>query len=973
MANVTQRSVMLALLMLTCLGALALILVDVMVPGPDATDARFAGLAAVVMFALFIAAWRDWPYAPKSTVIFITLLVALALPEPFVTTVASLSLFLPPVLALVLLNPTWVVGSSAVEIGLLLARSHGQGVYAQGSTLVIFGMLIGGLILSRLLLDNARRATEQAAADLTRQRDMLRFQAHLLDIVEQAVFATDIDGTITYWNRFAERLYGWELAEVRGRNVVELLAVAGNAEGGQIPLADLQKGESINGEFLRRRRDGTIFPVWTTATPFRDAQGGITGIVGVSKDITDRKAAEVALRDNEERFRILFERSPDAIILIDPHHPQISWPIVDCNAVACRMNGYTRDELIGHSIDILNIQPADSEERTAYLERLRREGTIQFETLHRRKDGNCFPIEILTSLISVAGRELVLGIDRDITERKRMEQDLIEERALLARRVDERTADLSAANADLARGARLKDEFLASMSHELRTPLNAILGLSEALQEQVYGPLNDKQCATLHTVEESGRHLLALINDILDLSKIEAGKAQLDIAPVSIASVCQASLQFIKELAHKKRIAVSPTLDPAVTMVPADERRLKQILVNLLSNAVKFTPEGGAIGLEVVGDRAGQVVHLTVWDTGIGIAQDDLPRLFQPFIQLDSRLARRYTGSGLGLALVARMVDLHGGGIAVESTVGQGSRFTISLPWPEPIETSLPGAVSTPIVPNSSPIPFIRQALIIDDSPTAYDQIARYLTELGVVPYMHPWGSDAIARTVELRPDMIVLDIQLPDQSGWDVLAQLKQDPRTRAIPVLIISVEDDRPRGIALGAHEYLVKPITRTQLHMALHKLVPSGIAAVVRAPFSVAPAAGAAAQPVVLLTEDNETNIATLVDYLQAKGYRVVVARNGREVITRAREIDPDVILMDIQMPEIDGLEAIRQIRADTDLAHVPVIALTALAMPGDRERCLEAGADDYLSKPVSLKGLVAAIETLLRRAAGRRNPL
>ncbi len=591
MANVTQRSVMLALLMLTCLGAVALILVDIIAPGNDASHAPFAGLAAVVLFALFIAAWRDWPYAPQSTVIFITLLVSLALPEPFVSTVASLFLLLPPILALALLNPTWVVGSSAIEIGLLLARSHGQGIYAQAGTLIIFGILISSLILSRLLLDNARRATEQAAADLTRQRDMLRFQAHLLDIVEQAVFATDVDGTITYWNRFAERLYGWELAEVRGRNVVDLLAVAGHAERGQIPLADLQKGESISGEFLRRRRDGTIFPVWTTATPFRDAQGSITGVVGVSTDITARKATEAALHDNEERFRILFERSPDAIVLIDPHHPRISWPIVDCNAVACRMNGYTRDELIGQSIDILNTKPADSEERTAYLERLRREGTIQVETFHRRKDGSCFPIEILTSLISVADRELVLGIDRDITdlkratealreseerfrsayeyapigmalvgldgrwiqanralcdltgyteqellattfqaithpddlevhlpdqrrllageilsyqmekryfhkygatigillsvslvrdalsqplyfvvqiqditERKRMERDLIEERALLARRVDERTADLSAANADLARGARLKDEFLASMS-----------------------------------------------------------------------------------------------------------------------------------------------------------------------------------------------------------------------------------------------------------------------------------------------------------------------------------------------------------------------------------------------------------------------------------------------------------------------------------------------------------------------------
>jgi PAS domain S-box-containing protein len=422
---------------------------------------------------------------------------------------------------------------------------------------------------------------------------------------------------------------------------------------------------------------------------------------------------------------------------------------------------------------------------------------------------------------------------QEITERKRAEAALEEERALLAQRVAERTAELSKANAELARAARLKDEFLANMSHELRTPLNGILGSSEILQTGAYGAINEKQLKYLRNVEESGRHLLSLINDILYLSKSEAGRLELEIRPISIKSVCEASLRLTKQLAHKKRLKVFQTFDSTVTTLPADERRLKQILVNLLGNAIKFTPEGGKIGLEVVGDETQQVVHFAVWDTGIGIAQEDMQWLFQPFVQLDSSLARQQGGTGLGLSLVSRLVELHGGGISVESEMGQGSRFMISLPCPQAEER-----------------------------------------------------------------------------------------------------VEEEK-KG---------------SEAHQAAIPILPSH------------PSPSRTA-PLILLAEDNEDNINTFSDYLQLQGYRVIVARNGEEAIERVKEERPDAILMDVQMPGMDGLEAIRRLRADSELANVPIIALTALAMPGDRERCLEAGANEYLSKPVSLKGLVKEIELQL----------
>ncbi len=427
----------------------------------------------------------------------------------------------------------------------------------------------------------------------------------------------------------------------------------------------------------------------------------------------------------------------------------------------------------------------------------------------------------------------------EIVERKRAVDALAHERASLAQRVEEQTRDLRAANAELERASRLKDEFLASMSHELRTPLNAILGLSEALQEQVYGPLNERQLKTLRTVEESGRHLLSLINDILELAKIDAGKVELQIGPVALNPVCQASLRLIQQAAHTKQLTVRYSCDSSVAVLQADERRLKQILVNLLSNAVKFTPAGGTIGLEIVSDRLQECAHLTVWDTGIGIAPADLDRLFQPFVQLDSRLAREYAGTGLGLALVGRMVELHDGSIAVASEVAKGSRFTVTLHCQAPAEAGgMPAG---------------------EEAPRAL--------------------ADASSR-----------------QSGAAGMA----DPA--------------RP---------------------------------------------------PVILLAEDNPENIFTVSDYLAFKGYQVEVACTGAEALAQAAVVRPDVILMDMQMPDMDGLEATMHLRADAEFAETPIIALTGLAMPGDRSKCMAAGADAYLSKPVSLRELVDTIEVLRHR--------
>ena len=417
--------------------------------------------------------------------------------------------------------------------------------------------------------------------------------------------------------------------------------------------------------------------------------------------------------------------------------------------------------------------------------------------------------------------EFYATIMRDISERKELEETL--------RR---HSQQLSEANHELARASRLKDEFLANMSHELRTPLNGILGISESLHEEVYGPLNPRQHRAILDVEDCGRHLLDLINDILDVAKIEAGKVELELGSLDVEQVCQASHRLIKEAALKKQISVAVVIDRSLRQLVADQRRLKQILVNLLSNAVKFTPQGGKIGLDVVGDRVKREVRFTVWDTGIGISPADQTRLFQPFLQLDSGLSRHYEGTGLGLVLVKRLTEMHGGALHIESEVGKGSRFTVVLPWIE----------------NDS-----RSDEAEDSS----------------------------------QPVAVSVSCSAPHEPG-----------------------------------------------------------------------------ATPLILIVDDNTFSVRGLKDYLVFKGYCVELAADGETAIERAEGLHPDLIFMDIQMPGMDGLEAIRRIRLVPGLSAIPIVALTALAMPGDRDRTLEAGATEYVSKPASLDQLHRLIRSLLR---------
>jgi len=697
-----------------------------------------------------------------------------------------------------------------------------------------------------------------------------------LDHAPLAIFRLGLDGEVLEVNDQACLNLGYSRDELLGLTVVDYDPAMSREK-----WREFRRKLAVQGfqtfESLYRRKDGSTFPVEITLYDFQFQGSDFT--YAFVQDIAERKRLETETSQRRLFLESVLASTPDAVVTADRQHHILEW-----NLGAEKLFGYTAAEACGHKIDelITGGRPEVLAEATQWSEQIQRsQGIVAAETVRFRKDGT--PVAVRLSAAPLLDRgELggAVAVYTDITESNEAQrliqaqkeqlvgqneelsaqnEELVSQgQALeaaeaglrrineeLEQRIQARSAELSAANADLqlanaalVRAGRMKDEFLANMSHELRTPLNAILGFAELLDKGVYGDLTDKQRHPLQMMQDSAQHLLQLINDILDLSKVEAGRMELELAPVMVEEICQAGLQFVQQIARKKNVHLSLKLDSEIRHVLADGRRLKQMLINLLNNAVKFTPEGGQVGLEVARRGEGgkpKEVLFTVWDTGIGIAPEKQAQLFQPFVQLDGGLSRKYEGTGLGLALVQAMAELHGGRVSVESAgLGQGARFTVALPW--------------------MPLPLPRSST---DSSEA--------------------------------------------DSGLESLAAILGRP--------------------------------------------------------------------PLVMAVDDSTMTLNVLTTFLEAMGCQVMTARNGTEALAALEEAtkaaQPDLILLDIQLPGIDGLTVIRRARAAG--SAVPIVALTALAMPSDRERCLEAGANDYLSKPVRLDDVARVIRAQLTRKA------
>jgi PAS domain S-box-containing protein len=617
-----------------------------------------------------------------------------------------------------------------------------------------------------------------------------------------------------------------------------------------------------------------------------------------------RKRNEVALRASEARKGAILETSLDAIVTIDAQ-----CRFTEFNPAAEALFGYKREELIGESMPERIIPPQFRDHHyrgmAHYLQS--GEGPIlghRIEVRGMRRNGEEFPIELAVNRIPGEEPPMFTATLRDLTDRKAAEEEL--------RRAKE--------GAEAA--SRAKSTFLASMSHELRTPLNAIIGYSEMLLEEARDIGGDSLTQDLEKIHTAGRHLLSLISDILDLSKIEAGK--MDLAPerFDVRQLIDETVSTIAPLATKNGNTVVVDAAPDLGFLYADQTKLRQSLFNLLSNATKFTHDG-TITVAAREDESGDVL-LSVSDSGIGMTQEQMDRLFEPFEQADRTTSKLFGGTGLGLALTRRFCRMMGGDVTVTSTPRQGSTFTIRMPRkPRPAapeQSTVNAGASGPVV------------LIIDDDANARDLIRRTVEREGFAVAVADSGDAGLQLARELRPALITLDVMMPGVDGWAVLKRIKTDPELSEIPVVMISILDNRNLGYALGAADYLLKPVDRERLSKLLARYVCQ------HPPCPV------------LVVDDDDDSRELLRQHLVNANWRVIEARNGREALDRMAEEAPELIILDLMMPEMDGFEFASRVARTPEWSGIPVVVLTAkdisaedrLRLSGSIERIIQKGA-------------------------------
>ncbi|PYT82370.1 MAG: hypothetical protein DMG40_06330 [Acidobacteria bacterium] len=652
------------------------------------------------------------------------------------------------------------------------------------------------------------------------------------------------------------------------------------------------------------KKDGTLIDVEITSHPL--VYRGKHARVVVATDITARKKAEEALRQSEERFRLLVSEVTDyAILMLDPEGRIASW-----NAGAERIKGYKADEIIGQHFS--RFYPTEDVEagKPAYELKVARErGRCEEESWRIRKDGSRFWANVVTTALRDGTGRLrgFAKVTRDITEHKRG-QELI----MHAKERAERTS-------------KFKDQFLSTMSHELRTPLNAVLGFSDLLADERYGPLNDRQRRYIDHIHTGGKHLLKLISDILDLSKIEAGRMELAREDVAVASAFTEVISALYPLAEKKSQALLQQVEPNL-QVHADAMRFKQVLTNLVGNAIKFTPEGGRI--ELVAHQVHNQVKMEVRDNGPGIPPEQQQRIFEAFVRL-TQTGSATEGTGLGLAITARLVELHGSTLGIESQAGEGACFYFFLPL-----IAIPQDQSTQ---TSTPVPRARKApriLVIEDNPATGQLIQSQLASSGYETLRCDRPERATEVAAELQPDAITLDLLMKPVHGFEVLLQLKNNPQTSKIPVIVVTIVDQPGVGTALGADEYLVKPVDKATLLAAVERCLRSR--------------GGAAPARTILVVEDDLATREMIVELLSGYGYAVTTAEDGEQARASVAQSLPEIVILDLMLPRISGFELLAEWRSNPRTAELSVFVLTSKDLTKEEEKYIHAHAESLFLK-------------------------
>jgi PAS domain S-box-containing protein len=738
---------------------------------------------------------------------------------------------------------------------------------------------------------------------------------HFINMSADLFCTTDADGFLKSLNPAWEKILGFTTKELMAKPWIEFV----HPEDRRLTNAEADyvgQGGSIFG-FENRFvcKDGSY--KWLSWNILFEPRQKVS--YAIARDSTKRKRQEEQLRESEERYRSLFERNPLPVFIFD----RTTLAILAVNDAAVQKYGYSQAELL--AMTIMDIQPPEEDAalvRSGYANH----GAAQ--ELHvrrnRMKDGSIIEVEIISSSFTFAGRDTCFAIAADISDRKRRE----EERQKFTASLETANRELELRNREVERATHMKSSFLASMSHELRTPLNAIVGFSDILAEETAGELNTKQKRFVNHIKQGSAHLLQLINDILDLSKIEAGQLELRCEHFLVKEVLPEVLSTIHPLAMTKNIQVHQELRTD-RPIYADRVRFKQILYNLLSNAVKFTPRGGRIEIDCFASE--DQVCLAVTDTGIGIRAEDHQAVFEEFRQVDVKRGEVNEGTGLGLAITKRLVEQQGGKISLSSELGKGSRFTFTLPVASEISRPEAANVSNTL-PATTSVSLERPLiLVVDDEASARELLTDYLsTDYRIVTADS--AGDAVSKALQLRPDAITLDLSMPGGSGFEALVTLRKTTETANIPIVVVSVVDQEKVGFALGAADYLVKPIRKQLLLETIRKYVP----------------AQGLDDSEILLVDDDAGTLEMLEETLRSAGYETQSVRSGARALEVLSSKIVSAVLLDLQMPGMDGFEVIRHVREQETLKDLPILIMTAKVLAHDEVALLRRETQALLQK-------------------------
>lgn len=766
-----------------------------------------------------------------------------------------------------------------------------------------------------------------------------------VDQSANTLIITDIKGNIVYVNKRFTEVTGYSAGEAIGKTPAILKSGLQEKNFYTNLWNTILKGQEWKGELANRKKDGTIFWESMSIAPIRNKEGNLVNFIAIKEDITERIQTEQALKESREFTDLIYKLIPSAIFTVDNEQRITSW-----NRQAEKITGYSADELIGQVCRVFALTPCA--EKCGIFDKNIPKPLMGRECTIRTKSGEILSVAKNVDLLVDNTGQIIGGIEsfEDITERKRTEAALIKAKE-----------DAEIAN-------RAKSEFLATMSHEIRTPMNGVIGMTElALTTK----LTNSQRDYLQSIQTSAYLLLDTINDILDFSKIEAGRMEIESVQFNIYEVVERSVEILTVKAFDKNIELLCEIEPGMpSCFTGDPLRIRQILVNFISNAVKFTPSGEIFVYTRISSKPDDTslpyqITFSVRDTGIGIEAEKLPHIFEQFTQADNSTTRKYGGTGLGLSISKKLVEMMGGSLEVESEPGKGSTFSFTIP----LHTSKCEEID-PTLPNRE----IKRVLVVDDNLTNLKIMTDMLAYWGIEAEVCTSGNEAFevlekASALKKEFDLVILDMHMPGMDGVEVADTIRNRMLFSQNPIIFLHSSVDKDHIVQsrreLGVDQFLTKPVKMKEMYELLTMGKPRAADPSTDASIKSSEELQLGPEFTILIAEDNIINMKILNAMLVKTGVNVVTAGNGVEAVEKFLSEDVDLIFMDVHMPFKDGFQATRDIRQfEGENRHTPIVALTAIALPGDREKCLESGMDNYLSKPFKKDDLFSVLATYLK---------